>query len=53
MTKRDLQNFDCDLKAFMLKRDRIMRRWMLIIILVYSAYFAALVTELWFLTSHK
>ncbi len=53
MTKRDLQSFECDLKAFMRKRDRIVRRWMLIILLVYLAYFLALIGELWFLTSHK
>ena len=50
MNKRDLQSFEIDLKALILRGDRIARRWMLAILLMY---FIGLVAELWFLTSHQ
>jgi hypothetical protein len=43
-TKRDLESLLNDLKALMRKRDRIARRWMLAILILY---FLALVAELW------
>jgi hypothetical protein len=43
MNKCDLQSFANDLKALMRKRDRIARRWMLTILIIYSL---ALMAEL-------
>jgi len=50
MTKRDLQNFVDDLKALMRRRDRIAKRWMLVILLMY---FIGLMAEFWFLAAGK
>jgi hypothetical protein len=42
--KRDLESFVNEVKALMRKRDRITKRWMLLILLMYLL---ALLAELW------